>query len=760
MIKFKSLLIKNFMSYGNNDTIIKLNSTGTTLIVGEDLDNTSGGVGANGVGKTSWINAITFGLYGKPISNISMDNLVNNVNKKDMRVEVEFEVDNTTILVRRARKEKGNGNYAKVFVREVGVALDEKLHDKTPDSVNNINDFIVSYLGLPFELFVRIVTFTATHTPFLDIPLRQQSEIMEELFGLTQLSVKAELLKKEIKSNKQSMEIKLSHNQQLEQEHKRHETLVSAANERMTRWEDEHNERVAATKALIKEQEQFPLSEQETLFKDIVKLHDNATVKSDLLRSHKEALREQTLIYDSLKQEIKRMAADKAIMTNKVNDFDIELLAKKNILKKTICELSSIDIVGQSKMHVELDKYNSDIDVLMVSCAANELELNTASDSVTELTTTVRHLKDAKCPYCKQDYAASKKKLTTAENDLKKNNIKIKKLKGLLKSERAKIDKIKKNKSVVENSILFTTQELITITSDLRHKKDELKSLEETINPFKEQLKTIETFDFNGNKKTLSSHENKISKINKNINKTNISLVELSNATEEAVDKLLIESESELYEIKHNLIKYKEQLSELLSDVNPHIEAANELKNTKIEPIDLTAINQLDKLINHQNYLLKLLTKKDSFVRKALLNKNLSFLNQQLHGYLNKLGLPHRVEFTQEMTANITQFGRNLDFGNLSSGQKARLNLALSFSFRDVLQQSNNSINICMLDEVLDVGLDGIGVQNAARMLKMKAREENLSLYIISHRDEVSNIFDDKIIVQMKNGFSTVVNSD
>jgi DNA repair exonuclease SbcCD ATPase subunit len=170
----------------------------------------------------------------------------------------------------------------------------------------------------------------------------------------------------------------------------------------------------------------------------------------------------------------------------------------------------------------------------------------------------------------------------------------------------------------------------------------------------------------------------------------------------------------------------------------------------------MEAINNLNNLITHQNYLVKLLTKKDSFIRKTLLTKNLTFLNQRLKQYLIALGLPHKVEFTHEMTANISQFGRELDFGNLSSGQKARVNLALSFSFRDVLQKSHDSINVCMLDEVLDVGLDSVGVQNAARMLKRKSRDEDLALFIISHRDEVSNIFDRRMIVQMEKGFSSV----
>jgi DNA repair exonuclease SbcCD ATPase subunit len=108
------------------------------------------------------------------------------------------------------------------------------------------------------------------------------------------------------------------------------------------------------------------------------------------------------------------------------------------------------------------------------------------------------------------------------------------------------------------------------------------------------------------------------------------------------------------------------------------------------------------------------------------------------------------------MTATISQFGRVLDFGNLSAGQRARVNFALSLAFRDVLQKLHPKINVCMLDEILDTALDSIGVQSAAKLIKQKAREESLSMFVISHRDEIDHIFDDKMIIQLKDGFSTI----
>ena len=189
-------------------------------------------------------------------------------------------------------------------------------------------------------------------------------------------------------------------------------------------------------------------------------------------------------------------------------------------------------------------------------------------------------------------------------------------------------------------------------------------------------------------------------------------------------------------------------------------DSLDELADIKIEDVDYSTINECKRELEHQKFLLKLLTKKDSFVRRALLNKNIPFLNSRMQFYLGVLGLQHKVEFTHELCASITQFGRLLDFGNLSAGQQARVNLALAFSFRDVLESLHKKINICLLDEVLDVGLDAIGIQNAARLLKKKARDDGVSMFIISHREEAKGIFDHNMVVQMTQGFSYIKEED
>lgn len=750
MIKFKTLSIKNFLSYGESPTVIKLDTIGTTLIVGEDLDNE----GSNGSGKTTWINALLYALYGKPLSNISMNNLVNNINNKNMRVEVEFEKNDTLITIRRARKEKGGGNYAKVFIRPLGTKLNEKKHDKTPDSINNINDFILEHLGIPYELFIRVVTFTATHVPFLDLPLRQQSDMMEELFRLTQLSIKAESLKAEMKDTKQTLEIKIKHNEQLEKEHERHNKQLASARERVNNWEDECRKDINVVEKELIKYETIPIKEQEKLYKQVNKLKEILVNEKEKQKNLETLITEINTEYMVARTHLKTIKNEKEKMLNWKDE---------NIIKIADCkgatdELLKIEEINeQLTLHQNLENLTEYLKVLTEKEDTLKTNIKDTDHLLNKAEEELVHLEEAKCPYCLQRYENANIKIDECTDSIKLNQ-------QLQIDNSNLIDITQKNIKVVNSDTK-------TITNDIKYT---ITHLNEQENCRENYIKKLEVL-FNekcphGDGATVSTLLDLISITEKETNQLKADILKkgdqlinideivktINKELKACENEITISSLNELYEIKNKISQHKIKIKELKTAINPYLEPLKELEDIKLDKLDMNVINELNNLITHQNYLVKLLTKKDSFIRKTLLNKNLAFLNQRLQHYLSALGLPHKVEFTHEMTANISQFGRELDFGNLSSGQKARVNIGLSFSFRDVLQKSHDSINVCLLDEILDTGLDTTGIQNAARMLKRKARDEDLALYIISHRDELSGIFDNKIIVQMKNGFSSV----
>ena len=191
------------------------------------------------------------------------------------------------------------------------------------------------------------------------------------------------------------------------------------------------------------------------------------------------------------------------------------------------------------------------------------------------------------------------------------------------------------------------------------------------------------------------------------------------------------ETEAEALGHKNNLDSLEKSLTTRIDELNPYEEQIEELKKTAIQEINWDVINTLTKLKDHQEFLYKLLTNKDSFIRKKIIDQNLSYLNKRLSYYIDKLGLPHVVIFQNDLTVEITQLGQDLDFDNLSRGERNRLILSMSFAFRDVWEGLYQGINLLFIDELVDAGMDSAGVESALAVLKKMARERNKNIYLI-----------------------------
>jgi DNA repair exonuclease SbcCD ATPase subunit len=194
------------------------------------------------------------------------------------------------------------------------------------------------------------------------------------------------------------------------------------------------------------------------------------------------------------------------------------------------------------------------------------------------------------------------------------------------------------------------------------------------------------------------------------------------------------------------------------AETNPYQEQIEELKNTAVQEIDWNAVNALVRIKEHQEFLLKLLTNKDSFIRKRIIDQNLAFLNQRLTYYLDKIGLPHIVEFQNDLTVIITQLGQDLDFDNLSRGERNRLILSMSWAFRDVWENLYQAINLLFIDELVDSGMDASGVESSIAVLKKMTRERNKNVFLISHRDDLTSRVNHVLKVIKENGFTSYSN--
>ena len=212
--------------------------------------------------------------------------------------------------------------------------------------------------------------------------------------------------------------------------------------------------------------------------------------------------------------------------------------------------------------------------------------------------------------------------------------------------------------------------------------------------------------------------------------------------------------------LKHqnNLKTLETQLTIRAGEVDPYQDQIDELMETAIQEVTWDNINTLNSLKDHQEFLLKLLTSKDSFIRKKIIDQNLAYLNNRLTYYLDRMGLPHTVMFQNDLSVLITQLGQDLDFDNLSRGERNRLILGLSWSFRDVWESLYQNVNLLFVDELIDNGLDASGVESALAVLKKMARERNKNIFLISHKDELIGRVNNVLRVIKENGFTSYAN--
>jgi len=209
------------------------------------------------------------------------------------------------------------------------------------------------------------------------------------------------------------------------------------------------------------------------------------------------------------------------------------------------------------------------------------------------------------------------------------------------------------------------------------------------------------------------------------------------------------------YNHRSTVESLQKDLAAKQAEANPYTEQIEELSNTALQEIDWNVLNEMTRVKDHQDFLHKLLTNKDSFVRKKIIDQNLAFLNQRLTYYLDRIGLPHVVEFQNDLSVIITQLGQDLDFDNLSRGERNRLILSMSWAFRDVWENLYHSINLLFIDELVDSVMDASGVEASIAVLKRMTRERQKNVFLISHRDDLTSRVNHVLKVVKENGFTS-----
>jgi DNA repair exonuclease SbcCD ATPase subunit len=256
-------------------------------------------------------------------------------------------------------------------------------------------------------------------------------------------------------------------------------------------------------------------------------------------------------------------------------------------------------------------------------------------------------------------------------------------------------------------------------------------------------------------------HAEALAKLSDKTNKRN-EVNTLANSVKSLIPALpetYYDTVDEAYHHKSTLDTLGNSLSIEIESENPFVDQIDTLRKDGLQEIDFTKLNDLVKLKDHQEFLVKLLTNKDSFIRKKIIDQNLTFLNHRLAHYLADIGLPHSVKFKSDLEVEISMYGKEFDFDNLSRGERTRLILSLSWAFRDVFESMNDKINLLFIDELIDSGLDSSGVEGSLAILKKMTREYKRNIFLISHRDELIGRVSNVLKVIKEGGFTSLESS-
>ena len=286
MIYFEKVRWKNFLSTGNIWTDVSLDRSPTTLIVGD-----------NGAGKSTILDALCFGLFGKAFRKINKQQLVNTINGKGAAVEVEFRIGSNQYRVYREIKKYGSSPFE--------IHMNDKLINQ-PGSARDYQAYLEeAILKVNYTAFTQIVILgNASFTPFMQLPSIQRREIIEELLDIKIFSAMNTILKDKQDINKEKIgENKHNHQLATEKLDIYHANVKKAKADKKTKL-DQINQRITESEAKIVTNETIVSDLLNQIEVDIASISDEEAITKRLDKISR--------LESTLEDKIRRVKKEKA----------------------------------------------------------------------------------------------------------------------------------------------------------------------------------------------------------------------------------------------------------------------------------------------------------------------------------------------------------------------------------------------------------------------------------------------------------------
>ena len=717
-INCESIGFKNFLSFGSKWQDVPLKH-GLNFVTGWDAARNK----SNGAGKSSFLESIIFALFGKTARDIKKEQIVNWKNKKNCEVVFRFDIHNNKYEILRAIKPD------KTEIYKNGSLLPQDAHVK-----NYQHMFEEDIFGMDLKMFTSLVHSNANSSAnILSMKKPEKRKLMERMFDLTIFSKMNEICNEKLRN----IEGKTRETELMVQSHI---DQIEKAKQMITQFQDEIRQKARIEKELSELQLELTelVEDNPNLEEEIEKLSQQIEDKETSLQKKLQLIEKKETEIKTKMQGLEEVIAEaksleKIIERNKEIEANIKKMEEEHGTPEELSQKATkIKEQKVKKMESRRDcreaKYDIEKEIIELKTDQKNLEKN------------LELLKEGVCPVCGtkvddpkahygKEIASCKRKITNRtkkiepldkdataldiEIDELDNSLEaIQELKDYMLKLRVQIEKVaEKDTSELNEQLLKHTDNLELL---YRRRIEFKEKTAQEVTPIHNKWK-----DLNAELSRLNSKRKEVEDIEKQ--------VEIEQKNIKSFEKMIKEQEEEIELITRQSDGLRRSMEKFLT-IKDYLKAIKGLL-------------------------------KDEMIKQHMISKIMPYLNQQANYYLSEVDYAFYVSIDRWLDVQIKGPGiNNATYDSLSGGERRGIDLAIQLGFLDIARtQAGIFPDLLTFDELLDSSIDGQGIGEVLKIVRVKQREANGKFFIISHRSEIDNeLIDNNYHVIKENGYSRV----